>query len=362
MRLTQQHAEKFLAGELKRLHEFTILDDAAAEALAKYKGILHLRGLKTLSDAAAEALARHEHGLNFNGLTTISDAVAEALAKHKGNLSLDGLETLSDAAAEALAKHKGDLSLRGLWAFSDSAAEAFAKHKADLTSYGLEFISNALVKAEGWEYDKKRRRFNRKGDANLELVKLLPELKLPKFVVLHNSTCFYEQIWEASQLDGKVAGIADTFAEAEGLVPRPTIPNYSGSFVTDSNIPGPSRNPENDIKRFGETYTIVWIAPGAVDVAVAALMQEVKRLQGDVPEADWVIGSCELLELNRQVVDRMFIYFPNPVVTANVCEENLPPRLAHYREVSLEFERQLSALPNGPTPEDWDEYYELDEK
>ncbi len=106
-----QFVVKILDGEVLYLDGLTMLSDAAAEALGKYKGYLYLRGLTTLSDAAAEALAKHKGGLYLSGLTTLSDATAKSLAKHEGHLDLSGLTTLSDAAAESLAKHEGELFL-----------------------------------------------------------------------------------------------------------------------------------------------------------------------------------------------------------------------------------------------------------
>ena len=66
------------------LFQFTSIEDAAAEVLAKHKGSLVLNGLTELSDAAAEALAKHKGWLDLGSLTELSDAQAESLAKHKG--------------------------------------------------------------------------------------------------------------------------------------------------------------------------------------------------------------------------------------------------------------------------------------
>ena len=111
--LTVEIAEQFLAdNDSVRLQQFTSIEDAAAEALAKHKGALMLEGLTSISDAAAAALGNHDSNLNLGGLTSISDAQAEAFAKHQGGyLALYGLTELSDDAAEALAKYDGRLSV-----------------------------------------------------------------------------------------------------------------------------------------------------------------------------------------------------------------------------------------------------------
>ena len=80
-----------------------------AEALAKHKGDLTLRG-STLSVEQAEALAKHEGRLVLlYGYTFLWDMPAEPLAVYEGSLRFTGLTYLSDNAAEALAKHDGML-------------------------------------------------------------------------------------------------------------------------------------------------------------------------------------------------------------------------------------------------------------
>ena len=65
--LTVEIAEKFLAdNDSVDLSQFTSVEDAAAESLAKHKGQLRLEGLTSLSDSAAEALGKHERYLGLD--------------------------------------------------------------------------------------------------------------------------------------------------------------------------------------------------------------------------------------------------------------------------------------------------------
>jgi hypothetical protein len=56
-----------------------VLSTAAAEALARHRGELSLRGLGTLSVDAAQALARHEGELSLPDLTTLPAEAVRAL-------------------------------------------------------------------------------------------------------------------------------------------------------------------------------------------------------------------------------------------------------------------------------------------
>lgn len=120
---------------------------AAAEALAKYKGALHLDAVTSLSDPAAEVLAEHGNWLYLNGLIKLSDAAAKSLANHQGeHLYLDGLSELSDVAVESLSQHSGSyLFLNGLASLSDAAAESLAKYRGGLS---LSEAAMKLVKAK----------------------------------------------------------------------------------------------------------------------------------------------------------------------------------------------------------------------
>jgi len=175
--LTTEIAEKFLKGQEVETFSFTLIEDAAAQALAQHEGRLSLSGLTSLSERAAKALADHEGDLDLHGVASLSDAAAEALAKHEGDLDLDGLTSLIDSpghvalarklarqtgwlplrglknlgesAAEALAKHEGDLDLDGLASLSDAAAHALGQHKGDLCLSGLTSLSDAAAVALG---------------------------------------------------------------------------------------------------------------------------------------------------------------------------------------------------------------------
>ena len=134
------------------LHEFSSIEAAAAESLAKRKGTLYLSGLTSLSDAAAEALGKHQGTLDLNGLTSLSDAAAKALAKHEGTLDLKGLVSLSDTAAEALGKHEGSLELSGLTSLSNKQAKALAKHKGYLLiGPEIQLSASKILKDAGHE-------------------------------------------------------------------------------------------------------------------------------------------------------------------------------------------------------------------
>lgn len=80
--LTKKIADQYLKDDFSvDLSTFTQIEDAAAKALASYKGDIALSGLTNLSDASAEALSKREGGLRLNGLTTLSMTAAQALAK-----------------------------------------------------------------------------------------------------------------------------------------------------------------------------------------------------------------------------------------------------------------------------------------
>ncbi len=90
--LTQKIAKQFLADEDSvGLSEFTSIEDAAAQTLAKHKRTLGLSGLTSLSDAAAESLAKHEGYLWLDG------EAEEALTAAKVRL---GIESDEDVGSE----------------------------------------------------------------------------------------------------------------------------------------------------------------------------------------------------------------------------------------------------------------------
>jgi len=93
--LTTAVARGFLAdASSTALHEFTEIEDEAAELLSRYEGTLDLIGLYGLSDAAAESLGKHSGTLNLQNVGELSSAAARSLAQHRGDLDLSGLETL----------------------------------------------------------------------------------------------------------------------------------------------------------------------------------------------------------------------------------------------------------------------------
>ena len=151
--LTKEIAEEFLKGQkVETLSSFTLIADAAAEALAQHGGDLWLTGLTSLSERAAQALAEHEGNLDFIGLTSLSDGAAKALAEHQGELNLAGLTSLSDspgqlALARKLARQTGWLPLRSLKNLSESVAQALAEHEGELDLIGLTSLSDAAAKA-----------------------------------------------------------------------------------------------------------------------------------------------------------------------------------------------------------------------
>jgi hypothetical protein len=169
-----------------------------------------------------------------------------------------------------------------------------------------------------------------------------------------------------------LATIADLFWKMQDPETGEWVPDLdSARFIT-----GPLEDPTDEVKRFGETYTIVWIVPGNIEAAVAALMQHVAELvtgESSLPaELDFIrglrvsmsdrkerplIGAYELWHIWRQFVDRAFFYGPHLRAEALTVREGEITFLDG--KIIDEFKRQLSALPNGPTSEDWDELDEL---
>ena len=130
--LFQQTVQPHIA---TRLNEVTVLTEAAAKELMKYKGVeLDLSGLKTLDDKVAAELAKWPGlTLNINGLTSIVANVAKELAAWKGaTLDLSGLEQLSQPAAEALAEWHGELlRLTSLKSIGNDVAQELVKADAE---------------------------------------------------------------------------------------------------------------------------------------------------------------------------------------------------------------------------------------
>jgi hypothetical protein len=121
MTITKEIAAQFLKDPKSvDLSEFSSVEDAAAQSLAKFEGDLSLNGLKSLSAEAAICLASHKGNLSFEGLEILTDEAAAALSKHEGVLRLITLTSswsetknwqLSEAAAASLALHNGEVLL-----------------------------------------------------------------------------------------------------------------------------------------------------------------------------------------------------------------------------------------------------------
>jgi len=147
--LFQQTVQPHIA---TRLNEVTVLTEAAAKELMKYKGVeLDLSGLKTLDDKVAAELAKWPGlTLNINGLASIDANVAKELAAWKGTtLDLSGLKTLDDKVAAELAKWPGlTLNINGLTSIVANVAKELAAWKgATLDLSGLEQLSQPAAEA-----------------------------------------------------------------------------------------------------------------------------------------------------------------------------------------------------------------------
>ena len=210
--LTPEIAEQFLEDpESIELHEFTVVDEAAAEILAGYDGYLNLSGLKEISQEVAGHLGiklvkdvrtdneelsiegikklediescvvgHLEHCLDYNDQSgiyftdaegnrkygyaevkfsvcdaedefaeseTITEEIARILVSSKDETLTHYCSEIEDEAAEILANYNGNLQLDGLTELSDAAAEALGKHQGDLWLSGLTELSDAA--AEG---------------------------------------------------------------------------------------------------------------------------------------------------------------------------------------------------------------------
>ncbi len=114
--LTKKIAERFITeSESVDLSDFSSIEDAAAEILAKYKGDLFLSGLTSLSPTAAKALASHEGDLNLCGLTKITTKLAQELVLRNSGFSLRSCQdfgsglNLTNLTIQTLSKHGSKL-------------------------------------------------------------------------------------------------------------------------------------------------------------------------------------------------------------------------------------------------------------
>lgn len=136
--LTKEIAEQHHnAGEYLDLREFTSIDAAAAQVLAKHKGDVNLSGLTSLSDGVASALGEMEGPLSLNGLANLSPAAAAALARLKNRrgefnfIQLHSLQLSADLA-RALAKYRGDQLTFGCTSIELAVLKAFRPFKGQL--------------------------------------------------------------------------------------------------------------------------------------------------------------------------------------------------------------------------------------
>jgi hypothetical protein len=151
--LTAKIAEKAIAQEKCKLNKYTEIEDAAAEALAKYEGPIELNRLHQLPESAAKHLASHRGELWLCGLIELSESTALLISKHEGGLFLNGLKTLTLNSARQLIQTTGILSLDGLKDLSDELAKVLVKHSGPLSLRGLSRMSDEtatiLSKHEG---------------------------------------------------------------------------------------------------------------------------------------------------------------------------------------------------------------------
>ena len=168
-------ASATVAGFLSSLDALT---EAEAETLARHRGKLDLRDLKTISSTGIKTLSRHQGDLDLSSLTEVTDEDATALAQHsgrimlrglkalsggtghvalataqirdseaEGTLWLDGLETISVEVASVLSRFPGTLDLRGLTSLPEDCAVALGRHLGDLRIGGLASLSAVAAKA-----------------------------------------------------------------------------------------------------------------------------------------------------------------------------------------------------------------------
>jgi hypothetical protein len=107
------------------------LSAAAAAALAKHRGDIHLPHLESLPADVAAALVPHRHTLVLNGLTRLEAPTAARLAEHAGDVALPRLARLDAAAARALAAASGPLRLPGITDLPEDVAAALATHRSE---------------------------------------------------------------------------------------------------------------------------------------------------------------------------------------------------------------------------------------
>ena len=138
--------------------------------------------------------------------------------------------------------------------------------------------------------------------------------QLPAFLLVRSLRADYLEIhYDTLEIDGEVLGLFDSFAEAQAMVPAPTVPTDPQKLVlvkrrfgeiidsdprtgkqvrrlakvffdTDpSNKLSLAGNRPGDLDIFGERYTIVWVCPPDIDVVVERLLEELAGRLGGEP-------------------------------------------------------------------------------
>jgi hypothetical protein len=109
--------------------EIKILTKHIAKQFLKDNDSIHLSEFTVIEPAAAQVLARHTGELKLSGLTSLSEKSAMELCNHKGLIWLCNLKSLSNAAAEALVQSHWEGHRSALFA-SKNVEMTLAKAKA----------------------------------------------------------------------------------------------------------------------------------------------------------------------------------------------------------------------------------------
>jgi hypothetical protein len=196
-----------------------------------------------------------------------------------------------------------------------------------------------------------------------------------------------------TDLRGEFVGLTRTFDQARQLVPQPEYPEDTfrqdqfhkrfgwrhialsdGSLLKEVPSFGFDDKPITDCRRsdrdlFGETYTVFWLCPLDIEVAVSTLIDHVEQLIGSdsrtaalesLLERHHALGPywqpCEtidcylLLFVWRNYLDRMCLWGGDSSSHAYAEFLNV---------VRQRFVDHVSQLPNGPSRHDWDRLYKL---
>ena len=105
------------------LPKLTVLSPAVAKALSATMSSLNFSSINDLQKEVAEALAPHA-GLLILGVTELSDDVAAVLAKHKGELRLRSLKSLTSLALATKLGQQESMFLDGVTKLTPEIAKA----------------------------------------------------------------------------------------------------------------------------------------------------------------------------------------------------------------------------------------------